>query len=479
MSTLAPEQLIALKRIVEDRESIAVEGGPGTGKSFIIKKASKLLEKQTKLPVLKLALTNSAALLIKNGVGLWAFLGCCPVFNEIASEWVTEPPIPFLMQTIRASLYNAYGQLKYCALFIDEGYMMPYPHFALIDGLFRALTRTYKPFGGLQTCVFGDPGQLAPVAPDFEGGVKLTCNPFEIKPPYLFHSPNFISMYKQHDTAATIVLTHNFRSSECPLLCEIIDYLAINDIKDRPDLLEHLQTRIVSVPRSDAIILCGLIRTQISWNKLRLDAAPGEMHTYVARLYRLPPKVDKRRAADHVAASHEIWPKYAQEGDFDVASMKEFKVMCTLELKEGSPIIFTQPVKALGIVKCDRGRIGRCGISTLDVYVERLDKTVRVMREDFVRHELGGGRVLVRQFPCTLAYAMNIHQMQGREMKPTEFGHIILSELWEPGHARTGFSRFRRLLQFTLDSADPRNIITDPALRVHRMSIATYRPGQC
>lgn len=164
---LSSEQQRILRLVVEDRRSVFITGGAGTGKTFLLRAILRELPVESTFVT---ATTGIAALQL-SGSTLHSFAGCgiVPPGSSRSSVFAR----------LRGSRKAIEKWRKCRTLVIDEISMLGGDFFDILEYVARKARRSDEPFGGIQLVLSGDFLQLPPVGRGYTGNVAPFC--FETK----------------------------------------------------------------------------------------------------------------------------------------------------------------------------------------------------------------------------------------------------------------------------------------------------------
>eukprot|EP01018_Ginkgo_biloba_P030549 Gb_41691 [translate_table: standard] len=153
-SRLSQQQMGVLKAIARG-ESVFVTGSAGTGKSYLLNFAVRILKRIHPPDSVFVTASTGLAACALNGTTLHSFSGVG--LGEGSKE--------FLLAKVSGSRQCVKRWRKARALIIDEISMIDGELFDNLNYIASTLRRSSKPFGGLQLVVTGDFFQLPPVKP--------------------------------------------------------------------------------------------------------------------------------------------------------------------------------------------------------------------------------------------------------------------------------------------------------------------------
>lgn len=363
---LSPEQRQVFDLIEESRDHVFVTGRAGTGKSTLL----TYLAWNTKKSLVVSAPTGVAALNV-GGQTLHSLFRL-PI-GVIADHEIEQSP------ELR-KLLNALDTLV-----IDEVSMVNADLMDAIDrSLRQARQRPEEPFGGVQTVLFGDPYQLAPVPGDIDERAYFADTYrsmwfFDAKvwEKAQLHRVELLSVHRQHEAEFRFMLNAVRHGQVTP---EIADRL--NTVGARP------------APRDGTITLATRNDTVARINARELAELPGRALTARAEV----------------------------TGDF---GGRNFPADEELELKVGSRVMFLRNDVSQGDgPRWVNGTIGTVTRIDSTVFVDVEGQTHEVEPAIWEKYKYGYSpetKKLTKdvigeftQFPLRLAWAVTIHKSQGK-----------------------------------------------------------------
>ncbi|KAJ7566934.1 hypothetical protein O6H91_02G124500 [Diphasiastrum complanatum] len=432
--TLSMQQLQVLKAIAQGK-SVFVTGSAGTGKSFLVEFAIRVLNRIHGADSVFVTASTGLAACAIGGTTLHSFAG---VGLGVGSK-------ESLATKVLSRRESKKRWMKAQALVIDE--------ISMIDGEFldkldyvgrtvRASSGKQKPFGGLQLVVTGDFFQLPPVKPENE------------KKYFAFEADCWSRCFDLQ-----IELTHVFRQSDQ-------DFVA---------LLNEIRKGVCSPP---------------TLSKLHGCTGPvGDQGIIPTRLY--PHKVDVGRENDHNLRSlgRELVTFTAKDegkSDFAIRLLENVRAVKLLSLCIGAQVMLVKNLDTeIGLVNGARGIVVRFSqeedplapeakdtmrfVSPSGVWpVVRFacDGLERVVRPESWSVLEGNTEIAKRtQVPLILAWALSVHKCQGMTLDRVE---TDLSKAFDYGMVYVALSRIRSLDGLQLIGFDPSRI------KVHSKVVSFY-----
>ena len=445
-----------------------VQGGAGSGKSFVINTMTEWMERIFRQPgdnpnypyILRCAYTGTAANII-SGQTLHATLKL-PFGNNY---------LP-LSSKIKPELTNQFGNLK--VLIIDEYSFLRSDILYQIDLRLQEIKVNNLPFGGVSVFLFGDINQLQPVA-----GRHIFDEPT--------HERYKLShiLYPLWKNFKKYFLTFNHRQGEDLLYSNILNRLRVADGRQGEisnEDLAVLKTRVFKQNHRDIPNeALELVATNIEVNSInnkRLKETPGELIK-----------------SDSIILSKtgsNIKPTINNCGE-----VKNTPLQAYLQLKIGVKVMLTYNVDTCdGLTNGARGQLIGCEIDGLDpdkrvkrLYVHffdikagrerrkhvKLTPALKQIKENFpdklptpvdrleFKYSPTQTRVSTENtainFPLRLCFATTAHRMQGQTvMKPASLV-LHLKNVFSGGQAYVMLSRVQTLNQlFLIDDVFPKKI---------------------
>ena len=421
-----PRQLAVVNRIL-DGETLAILGGPGTGKSHIIKVATSLLMmkavqdgklRDRKPRSIQVVAPTGVAAVNVDGMTINRFVGMTPKYN-------TPPPrTPWRERGAYGGLVGDGGYRDWTVklgktpllkmelqrlqtLIVDEISMVPADFVDLIDKMFREARGTPTlAFGGVQMVAVGDFRQLAPIptfSPDDERFAPGT-------PQYAFYAEMWDVVFGD---SHTVLLTENVRQSGDPRFAELLTRIGSGAALSDDDRLTLMDRTCVGEPGPEVLRLYGTREKVSGYNARCMNALASAEHRLSGVM----------RVCDGMGGVTEVEPGGMLDGgavveDIGVIEAK-FDIERTIFLKEGCRVMLTTNVdmyrrQCNGSVGYFRGMDG-------DVFLFEMDGDGgSVARLERKAYKWGTGGVVGQkgwreylQYPVRLAYALTVHKAQG------------------------------------------------------------------
>lgn len=398
---LTPSQAEGFKDLMEGEENVFLTGGPGTGKSFLIKRF--LDECPDEVPVV--ASTGAAAILI-GGRTFHSFFGLG--IMQGGNEAVVEKALK------NKRLRKRLKDVK--TLVVDEVSMLSGDTLDCAEKIASMIRRSAHPWGGIRMIVVGDFAQLPPIS---RGRDKEWC---------------FLSVAWKRSRFKKVVLREVKRTEDAGFL----------------EVLEDIRWGRVSE------------RVQAFLNE-RLSTGDG-VDSEVPHVFPRRAQTDafNRARLNEIGFKSRFYPTEYGGKDIYIDRLKrDAPIPEILELKESALVMLRMNDPKQRYVN---GTVGTVEGMEDDLLLVRVGSRV-VEIEPFtftVLDDEGEEAAYAKNFPVTLAYANTIHKMQGTTL---ERCHISLRALWEPGQAYVALSRARSGDGITLIDWDPSSIRADSTVQ--------------
>ena len=408
-ATFAPEQQRAFD-LALGGSNVFLTGGPGTGKSFTLRKIIDGLEE-------------------KNGSGsvlVWAPTGVAAIL--VGGQTINSKPGPGIPEG-SSGFENMWAHKKYWrevkTLVIDEISMVDGALLDTLDEVARRVRGNSKPFGGLQLILCGDFYQLPPVtkggaAPRF--AFEARCWPSVVRRCFELHK-----VFRQSDPEFIDALAQ-VRVGRCSAAAEAM----LRACRGRP------------LPDFDGISATRLFTHKDDCNRLneqRLRALPGAAVTFRAR--------DSGRDEAALSALRVSTPAPPE-----------------LQLKVGAQVILTKTLdQEKGLVNGAAGVVVKLLASKNPVVRFRAGLELIVRVEPFTLSS-GGAVVATRQqLPLDYGWAISVHKSQGMSLARVQ---MSLGRAFESGQVYVALSRARSLDGLSLIDIDFSKIRANPkVVRFH------------
>lgn len=391
-----------------------ITGIAGTGKTFILNKIIQWCnENNKKLGIT--ALTGTAAILI-NGTTIhsWAGIG---IGNKPIHEYIEK--------------IDKYWELKKKwittkILIIDEISMMDDKLFTLIEHLARIVRKNEKPFGGIQLIFCGDFFQLPPI--NKNNDVKF-CFESELWNKCIDNTIILTENMRQKDSIFQKCL-EEIRIGQCSKNTEKILKLCIN--KDlsangiKPTKLFTLRSSVDKINEEEL-------------NKLTSEKKIFNIKSKVINKIKFTEnEID--RITDNIDKHNQYEKKLYLAKDAQVMLIKNLDI--ENGLINGSRGVITHFDENYPVVQFVNGI------------------TRKIMREDWENEIENKGKIIRRQIPLILAWAITIHKSQGSTLDCVELD--IGKNIFEYGQSYVALSRVKDLNGLSINQLKISKIKANP-----------------
>lgn len=378
---------------VSSGKNVLLTGAAGVGKTYVTKALVDLLI-SNEYPCGVTASTGVAALQLEGST-----------FHSWCLGGLGDDSVETIVRNIRFRKKKLETIKAAKALVIDEAWMLGSETFDKASEVLKKIRNSYKPFGGLQVTLLGDPLQIPPV------------NKGEAKQNFLFESDAFKEL-----NLKPVVLDEIVRQADDKEFAELLMEIRVGNLKNINKLNKRTFTSIPKMQRTPPIIYC-LNKDVDEENKNRLNALSGESRFF-----------DATDIGD---------PKFVESLDRICNFPKR------LELKVGAQVMLLRNLDteggyvngSIGIVKgfSPDGIIVR--FQNGEIVVEKESSSIKesVIINGVPELEEKACRV---QFPLKLAYAFTVHKMQGQTI---DLAVIDLNSCFEYGQAYTALSRVKTM----------------------------------
>ena len=414
VSTFSETQRQAFNYITQSLSSgqqvlTAIIGEAGTGKSYLLKgiveHATQILHMSTK----KLATTGVAAHLI-GGETLHHFFG----MGIDAKSWLENG-------TIEYDMVNAAD-----LIIIDEFSLLESKPFHAVNRLLceMALTKNdqYKPFGGKNIILMGDPAQLPAIQTD------------------IFSS----SLWRRFN----IAILKDVKRQNNPKFQKLLSTVRLGSVTDEVDSI--LQSRVLNncdidkLDLENAAIICSLRRERNEWN-----------NKFLATL--------KTDPVSFEAEDTDLQGRPLKDSDkLRITRYHKERLEDTLTLKIGARVVLTKNIDiqygwtngTLAIVT----NIFKNSVTIQHLQTNR--KTVVTKTKQKLGFPGCSAKYIRQQFPLILGWALTVHKVQGMTLSRA---YVQLSKsFFASGQAYVALSRVKTMEDLHLLQYDKRAIRLDP-----------------
>lgn len=404
--------------ILNTNESLFLTGKAGTGKSTLVK---CIISNTTKKHVV-LAPTSVAAKNI-DGQTIHSVFKIPPYairenFSFIKELSYSQPDLIFLKEIE--------------LIIIDEISMVTSAMLDLLDKILKKMRNSFKPFGGVQMLLIGDPLQLSPV---------VTIKEREII------SKSWDSEYFFDARSYKNVIKHSFQLEICYRQKEqkhlkFLDAIRTNSItQNELDELNKICLENLNKSNEDKIIITTHNKIATSENENKLRKLNSKLREYIS----------------------------LEAGEIN---RDEYNAEIVLRLKVGAKVIFIKNNREAGYINGTIGYVEKLNDDSIDVKTED-GKAITVIREEWINFKNKFNPVtkkiekeaigLFSQFPLKLGWALTVNKSQG-----LTFDNIHLDFRYGafcPFQTYVAFSRGKTLNKISISKPfEKRDITTEPKL---------------
>lgn len=397
---LTPSQKEAFQDLTQGRGNIFLTGGPGTGKSFLIREF--LDHCPEKVPVV--ASTGAAAILI-GGRTFHSFFGLG--IMQGGPEAVVKKALK--NKRLRKRLKET------TTLVIDEVSMLSGETLDTAEHLARMARKSPLPWGGIRIIAVGDFAQLPPIT---RGREKEWC---------------FLSQTWERSRFKKVILREVKRTEDAAFL-EVLEDIRWGKSSER--VRAFLNERILAADEVQSNVPHVFPRRAETdaFNRARLNEIDSD-----SRFYKT---------------------EYGGRDIYIERLKRDAPVPEVLELKKSALVMLRMNDPKQRYINGTVGTIEELDDEYLLVRVGK--QLFEIEPFSFtVLDEDGEEAAFAKNFPVSLAYASTIHKVQGTTL---ERCHISLRGLWEPGQAYVALSRARSGDGITLMDWDESSIRADLAV---------------
>lgn len=394
---LTPSQAEGFRHLTEGRENIFLTGGPGTGKSFLIR---HFLERcPEKVPVV--ASTGAAAILI-GGRTFHSFFGLG--IMQGGTEVVVKKALK--NKRLRKRLKET------LTLVIDEVSMLSSETLNAAEQIARSIRKSPFAWGGIRIIAVGDFAQLPPIT---RGPDKEWC---------------FLSK-AWHQSGFKKVILKEVKRTEDTAFLEVLEDIRWGESSER--VREFLNQRVIEA---------------------------GEVAMDVPHVFPRRAQTDafnRARLNEIDCKSRFYETEYGGKDHYIEKLKRDAPIPEVLELRKSALIMLRMNDPKQRYIN---GTVGTLEELDDDYLLVRVgSRLLEIEPFSFtVLDDEGEEAAFAKNFPVTLAYASTIHKVQGTTL---ERCHISLRGLWEPGQAYVALSRARSGSGITLMDWDENSILAD------------------
>ena len=397
-------QLRSLWGDITKNQFILVSGKAGTGKSYLLRQLTDLLEDHSNITPVVVAPTSIAAV---NAGGI--------TMHRWFSMGLADKPLDKLKNKIKfgQAATTIRNVTETDLLLVDEVSMVDPVFFEKVAKICQYIHESRKNFGNIKIVFFGDFLQL-PAITKKDSAVK-----------FLFQSQTWRNM-----NVHRILLRHVYRQSD-PVFVKTLNLVRKGIVNQFvvDTLLPRMQT-----PTGMYTRLCSYRKTVKEFNMAKLLEIPGPPIVYTGIVEPKPTRVKRGMCPADLEGLDKIIPK----------ALESFNIPQEFHVKVGAHVMY----RANDLVgkKICNGSIGVVMALTDDVITVQFDQfdtmMVPVQRQDLFVAPLGKTAfICLNQFPLTLAWAMSIHKSQGVTLNRA----LVDTNCFEDAQFYVAISRLRSL----------------------------------
>lgn len=387
--------------LLENKKNVFVSGSGGTGKSTIIKYATKYF--QNKDMVVGVTSTTGCAATVINGTTLHSYLGI-----GLGQDSKEE-----LLNKVHGTKYKVWQSLD--ILIIDEISMLNPDLFDKLEFIARSIRKVDLPFGGIQLLLVGDFYQL-PV---------VKCDRFV-----------FESEYWDYCVHRTVILTEIKRQAD-PSFRELLDRLRVGEGTNQDYLtLKHFSERDINSLsiQPPTKLFCKNISVDKINDDVVNERPPSEIHSYTSIVQ-----------------------------NSTIENVVKYNIPRVVKLFKGAEVLLTINIDIMnGVVNGSRGVV--TGF-TSDGHPEIKLKSGQILVVEPHTWVIPGSvkqPISITQVPLKLAYAITIHKSQGMTLDSV---YIDLKGVFEPGQAYVALSRVKDPRNLIVKNATPYSFFINPVVK--------------
>jgi ATP-dependent DNA helicase PIF1 len=397
----------SLWNLICKHQFVLVSGRAGTGKSYLLRTLLDLLVQRCPNISSTVVAPTAVAAVNANGTTLHSWL----------SMGLANEPLHVLLDKLRTGRFKrTYLSIRSTdILLIDEISMVCPLFFEKISAICaEVLGGSRKPFGTLKIVFFGDFLQLPPITR------SKTMK-------FVFQTPLWQTMDVQR-----MMLRHVYRQKD-PLFLRVLNRVRLGIVDQH--VRDMLLPRFGTPQKTDIFTrLCSYRSTVDAFNSNKLDELPTRSYRYRGSV-RIERQVEKQRISSDDQRKAEA---LLSKGPLD----KYFTIPIDTHFKEGAAVM-CRTNAFLETHNTVNGSLGRVQALSADSIIVQFENgsLFNIERVDFT-HKVGEtARVVLNQFPITLAYAMSIHKSQGVTLTRA----LISTNCFEEGQFYVAISRLTTL----------------------------------
>lgn len=399
---LTDSQQLAYDYLTQTNQNIFVTGGPGSGKSFLIR---YYLKKNFKKTLSVLASTGAAAVLI-GGRTFHSFMGLGILQGGVD-------------KTISRALKNKRlirRLQKVETVVVDEISMLSGRDFAVAETICRMVRRNESPWGGIRMIVIGDFFQLPPVS---RGGPK----------DWIFQNDSW-----QNTKFQTVYLDKNIRTTDDHFL-KVLNEIRFGKIND--SVTTFLNEHVIQ----------------------HEEGFDYQNYTYLLPRRNEVERINQRELAMLEGDLIQISTEYDGEA-MAIEKLKNYApIPEILNIKKHAYVMirFNDPKMRFVNGTCGFVREIFDDVMLIELVSGRMIELNKVSFS--LLNDEGDVVAVAKNFPVVLAYAITIHKSQGATLEKIV---VDLGGLWEPGQAYVALSRLVSAKGLKILRWTPKSIFTDP-----------------
>lgn len=416
------EYLNQITELINKGENLFITGYAGTGKSYILNKLKK------KFQIDVTSTTGLAAVNVQGQtIHSWAGVGIC------------NKPVKDVIEKIlqRSKLKKQITECKILA--IDEISMLDARTFDYIDEVLRNLREGNKPFGGIQTLLFGDFYQLPPV---------------EKNSGFCFNSKTWQAL-----NLKTILLEKSYRQSDEKFV-NSLNNLRLNQLTEDDIRLFYDREVNYNTYESDILHIFSTNQEADNYNTFKFNSVKKPLFVFNSI-----DKIHRKRSTINVDKNN-LDERLTK---FDLLTLETFdkscKAPCALELKEGCRVMLLKNLNfnkglingATGTIIDLKKNIDGIDEENEEVILVKFDNGIEEIISKHIFEAYRDGEVVIsrEQYPLRLAYGITIHKSQGMTLDKLI---VDCNKIFECGQAYVALSRIKSLDGLYLKSFNPKKV---------------------
>lgn len=412
------KQKYAMDQMIKGK-NIFLTGQAGVGKSFVVKKFIDLYRENME--------EDNKRIFVTSTTGISALVVGGQTIHRFCGIGLGDKSIDELFKKVMQNAKTKKRYLQTRILIIDEISMMAPELFDKIDLLFRRVRRQNVPFGGIQLIVSGDLLQLPPVKA--EG--------------FIFDSFNWDEVIHE-----TIYLTEVMRQNESVFI-QTLNKIRKGEVDE--EVKAVLESRRVPPPENEF----GVLPSQLFSKRDRVKKVNDE------ELKRL---IDGGETTKIFKCEYEFGKSVKEENKeyLKALMMEQSDIDEEITLCTKCQVMLKVNMPELRLANGSRGIILGFGPITGNPIVQFLDGRYMEIAPHAWEMEEGKEKIVKRQMPLQLAFAISFHKSQGSTLE-----YVIIDigrEVFEYGQTYVALSRVKSLdglfiinhIDYTKIRANPR-----------------------